>query len=95
MGSTNITCSLIGINVYPKEAITFSIIVNGSLYDYISPLNVVHSFKNSESFVKPPTDEPVKVLPPYSCEKVTMEELIEATKDNYPKKKSFFDKIFH
>lgn len=52
LDSTNITCSLIGINVYPKEAITFSIIVNGSLYDYISPLNVVHSFKNSESFVK-------------------------------------------
>lgn len=50
---------------------------------------------NSESFVKPPTEHPVKVLPSYHCQKVTMEELIEVTKENYPKKKSLFDKIFH
>ena len=33
-------CEIIAINSYPGEAITFSIIVDGSLYDYISPCDL-------------------------------------------------------
>lgn len=39
-------CDLIALNVYPNEAITFSIIVDGSLFDYISPENVFMYEKN-------------------------------------------------
>ena len=38
--SETLPCEIIAINVYPNEAITFSIIVDGSLYDYISPENL-------------------------------------------------------
>ena len=38
-------CELIGINSYPNEALTFSIVLDGCLYDYISPENIAKDFK--------------------------------------------------
>ena len=38
-------CELIGINSYPNEALTFSIVLEGCLYDYISPENIAKDFK--------------------------------------------------
>jgi hypothetical protein len=49
---------------------------------------------NADSFINPPTDNPIKIVPTYECNRVTMEEIITVIEDNYPKKKTLFDKIF-
>lgn len=48
----NMECEIIAINSYPGEAITFSIVVDGSLYDYISPCDLrVETFNEGSDVV--------------------------------------------
>lgn len=49
---------------------------------------------NADTFIRPPTNMPIKVLPSMALTKTSLEEIIEVTKGHYQKKDSFFKKLF-